>query len=633
MQSLLRWRSWSVAASIAVLAFLAACSGGGNPTPNGTAAGPAAQPSAPADCSASNTAGCGTVLVAVTDADGDFVSYSVDVLSVTLHRAGGGSVELLPAATRIDFAQLTELADLLSAATVAPGELVGGTIRLDYRNAEVFVESGGEIAAAEVVGADGRPLTVAELEIRLADRNHLIVTRGRTAFLSLDFDLAASHTVDLTHSPAVVTALPYIVAEVAPVEEKQLRLRGALVAVDTADSSYTIDVRPWHRRDGVHGRVTVHVTPQTAFEIGADSYTGAAGLSALGSEPAGTLTVAFGTLDIASRDFTAAVVHAAESVGGERIDAVHGSIVARTNDRLTIKGALAVPRDRAARFHRTVLVDLDSETQVVKLGAPGIVLDTGALSVGQHVVAFGTLRLPAAADEPSVLDAARVRMLPTHLHGAVMGTVPGQLNLRLRAIDRLGIGLFDFSGTGATPALDADPNDYEIATGTLGLTAFEVGEAAKVIGFVQPFGAGPPDFDGRTVIGARDLAAAVVIGWGMSGTTAPFTMLGPDGLAFDLTNPSIGARHHLIVGRRAVDLLDLPASPTVVAQTAGRAMFGLAAPGRIELFADFDAFVAKLTARLAGGTPARAFAAYGAYRDFENRLTANRIVVHLESLD
>jgi hypothetical protein len=62
-------------------------------------------------------------------------------------------------------------------------------------------------------------------------------------------------------------------------------------------------------------------------------------------------------------------------------------------------------------------------------------------------------------------------------------------------------------------------------------------------------------------------------------------------------------------------------------------MFGLAAPGRVELFADFGAFVTKLTAQLAGGTPAHAFAAYGAYDRSENRLTANRIVVHLESLD
>ena len=62
------------------------------------------------------TSDVGTLLISLTDADGDFVGYSVDVLSVTLQRRGGGTVEVLPAATRIDFAQLTELSDLLAVA-------------------------------------------------------------------------------------------------------------------------------------------------------------------------------------------------------------------------------------------------------------------------------------------------------------------------------------------------------------------------------------------------------------------------------------------------------------------------------------------------------------------------------------
>src|SRR5688572_29031985 len=94
----------------------------------------------------------GTLLISLTDADGDFVGYSVDVLSVTLQRRGGGTVEVLPAATRIDFAQLTELSDLLAVATLAPGDIVGGKIRLDYSNAEVMVQSGGQVVRANVVG-------------------------------------------------------------------------------------------------------------------------------------------------------------------------------------------------------------------------------------------------------------------------------------------------------------------------------------------------------------------------------------------------------------------------------------------------------------------------------------------------
>ena len=167
-------RTFTGAALAAV--FLAGCGGSGGST--------VATPPDPG--AAANT---GTLLVSVTDADGDFVSYSVDVLSVTLRRPGGSTVEVLPAATRIDFAQLTDLSDLLAVATLAPGDIVGGTIRLDYSNAEVVVQAGSDVVAANVVGADGQPLGVTELTIDLAAREHLVITRGRAALLALDFVL------------------------------------------------------------------------------------------------------------------------------------------------------------------------------------------------------------------------------------------------------------------------------------------------------------------------------------------------------------------------------------------------------------------------------------------------------------
>ena len=46
----------------------------------------------------------------------------------------------------------------------------------------------------------------------------------------------------------------------------------------------------------------------------------------------------------------------------------------------------------------------------------------------------------------------------------------------------------------SAPAVDANPADYEVATGTLSLASLTAGESAKVLGFVMPFGAAPPDF-------------------------------------------------------------------------------------------------------------------------------------------
>jgi hypothetical protein len=571
----------------------------------------------------------GTLLISLTDADGDFVGYSVDVLSVTLQRRGGGTVEALPAKTRIDFAQLTDLSDLLAVATLAPGDIVGGKIRLDYATAEVFVQLGTEVVRANVVGGNGAPLGVTELDIELDARERLVITRGRAALLSLDFDLKASNEVDLTKTPPVVTARPYIVAEVDPVAEKELRLRGALVSTDVAGSSYTIDVRPWFLPNGAHGRVTVHTGASTSFEIDGVPSAGAAGLAALAAKPAGTMTVAFGTLSRFEHRFTAEIVHAGDSVSGERVDAVHGNIVSRSGNQLTVKGAFAVRHDHVVRMHRTVLVNVGTNTKVLKTGTQGTVLDANALSVGQNIVAFGSLTEPPTDTTPATFDATngRIRMLPTYLHGAVNTVVPGQLNLNLRGIDRLGIDAFNFAGTGTTPAQDANPADYEVATGTLALANVVAGEAARVIGFVRPFGAAPADFEGRTVVDHRELPSLLGIGWGSSGTTAPFSSMGVTGLVLDTHNSSIGERHHLLVGARVIDLTTLPTPPTLAPPVAGRAIYGISVGADIRVFTSFADFSQELATLLGGGRPAIALTAVGSYDAPSSTLRANHIAV------
>jgi hypothetical protein len=613
-----RMRGMLRASWIAALAAvgLVACGGSGGSDPG--AANPPATPDS------------GTLLISLTDADGDFVGYSVDVLSITLQRRGGGTVEVLPAATRIDFAQLTELSDLLAVATLAPGDIVGGKIRLDYGNAEVSVLSGGQVTRAKVVGANGAPLGVTELDIQLPEREHLVITRARAALLSLDFDLAASHEVDTSQSPPVVKARPYIVAEIDPVAEKDLRMRGALVSTDVGGSSYTVDVRPWFLPNGAHGRVTVHTTSSTAFEIDGVPSTGAAGLAALAAKPAGSMTVAFGTLSRLEHRFTAEIVHAGDSVSGERVDAIQGNIVSRNGNRLTVKGGFAVNRDHVMRVHRTVLVDVGPNTKVLKLGSVGTALDLSALSVGQQIVAFGTLTASATDTTAATFDATngRVRMMPTNLRGTVNAVVPGQLNLNLRGIDRLGIDAFDFTGTGITPAQDANPADYEVATGTLGLASVTVGEGASAVGFVRPFGGAPPDFEGRTVIDHRELPTMLALGWGMTGTTAPFSSMGATGLVLDLGNSSIGERHHMIVdGMRVVDLTALPTAPTLAPPPDGRAVYGISVGPDIRLFDSFAEFSSALATKLGGGGHAVALTAGGRYEAGTTTLYANHIAV------
>jgi hypothetical protein len=370
----------------------------------------------------------------------------------------------------------------------------------------------------------------------------------------------------------------------------------------------------------------VNTTATTSFEIDGVTSTGSAGLTALSQQPAGTMTVAFGTLSTRDRSFTAEIVHAGDSVSGERIDAIHGNIVARRGNELTVKGGYAVRPNRIARLHRTIVVTVGPDTKVIKPGSD-VALDAGALSVGQHIVAFGSLTEPVATTANATFDAARVRMLPTHLRGTVNSVVAGQLNMKLRAIDRLGVELFDFSGTGTTAATDADPADYEIATGTLGLASIAPNQAAKVLGFVRPFGGAPPDFEGRAVVDHRSLPAVLGIGWGMTGTLAPFSTMGNTGFVLDMTNTSIGARHHVLVGARLIDLTTLSVSPTI-APTTGRALYGISVGRDVKLFTSFAEFSTEVANRLSAGNEAIALVAVGSYEEGSATLTAHHIAMH-----
>jgi hypothetical protein len=616
-RSMFAFRKWFWSPLAALWLAVAGCSGGGSAS---TDPGSASQ--------ACDATSCGAVYVGLTDADGDFLSYTVDVVSLTLKKANGAVVETLPVATRVDFAQLVDLSEFVTAATIPNGAYVEGRIRLDYSNAEVTVEVGGEPRAARVVDANGQVLGVVDLDIRLDDRNHVVIAPGRPAFLQLDFDLAASHTIDLTTTPVTAVAEPFIVASIEPVDEKELRVRGPLVSVDAAASSYVIDVRPFHDMSTRRGLLTVHTTTDTAFEIDGTPYSGTDGLAVLAQSPAGTPTVAYGALTLATRDFTAERVHAGTSVPGASFDVLWGNVTARDGDRLMVRGGTLIRRSGSVVFVRDdILLLVGPATGVTKDGQRGTSLTTDAISVGQRIHAFGDA---TESNGQLTLDATegRVRLQLTHLSGTVVSADPGALTLDLFSIDGRRPAIFDFSGTGVSPENDANPARYEIATGALQLSSLLSDSPARVFGFVTPFGSAPPDFEGRTVIDVRDVRADLFLGWGVEGTNAPFLSIGEDGLVIDNANPDIGARHFIIIGPRLIDITAL-ASPPTIAPADARTLYAIGEPRRVEVFGEFGRFAAALSEKLAGGQKALGMTAHGRFDAGSTTLTANYVSVSL----
>ena len=185
----------------------------------------------------------GELIIGLTDAEGDFISYTVDVAYITLTRANGRVVQVLPATTRVDFAQYTELTEFVTAAMVPLGAYRHVTMTLDYSNADIRVENaaGDAVQVTDIHDSDGNSVTTLDMTVHLEGRNKLVISHGVPAHLTLDFDLNATNKAvfDDAGLPSV-TVEPYLVADVQLQRPKAHRLRGMLNAVDVANSSFEI---------------------------------------------------------------------------------------------------------------------------------------------------------------------------------------------------------------------------------------------------------------------------------------------------------------------------------------------------------------------------------------------------------
>ncbi|MGI9200774.1 MAG: hypothetical protein ACR2QL_06930 [Woeseiaceae bacterium] len=613
---------------------LTACGGSGG----SNSAQTASQSNACDPIDPTTAAECGTVLIGLTDADGDFMNYSVDVVQLTLETANGRTVEVLPQQTRVNFTDYVDLTELVTAASVPPATYVSGTIRLNYDNAEVFVEAGDVSKEALVTDLDGTPLSEIELKIVLANRDRLTITRGRAALLQLDFDLDASHDVDIAPTPAIAAADHFILAEVHPVDEKDIRVRGPVLAVNESAMNYVVAIRPFHDRIGDFGRFTVNVTDDTEFEVDGITLAGVEGLRALSAAGQGTPTIAKGTLSVAERSFAADQVLAGSSVPGSDLDAVVGNIIKRDGNYLTVRGATIIPHDAAAdrriHFHDDVVIEVGPDTRVFKDGDRASDLSIAALSIGQRVTVRGNQPVATTdAAAPQILFDATdgaVRMHVTHLSGLVNTVLPGQTDIWLHSIDRRRAEIFDFAGTGPSAEMDADPSNYEIATGDLALASFATGQPVVAYGFPTAFGMAPPDFSGRTMIEFTDVRSSLGIAWGNAGTIAPFASIGSDGIVLALDNGDIGIRHHVKQGPILIDLLTLGSNTTIMPRETERMLFSIKSGDSLRQYADFDDFVTDLTNSLNGATTARSMFARGKFDVATNTITAYKIGIFLK---
>jgi hypothetical protein len=557
--------------------------------------------------------------VTLSDAPGDFLTYTVNVTRLELKRSDGVTVEVLSNTPTVDFAQLDQLSEFLTLDSTPPGVYIGGVISLDYTNADIEAEdsSGNAVKLAPVDG-NGNAITTLDLTINLDATHPLTLVPGVPHLLNVDFDLDASDTVNSNNT---VTVQPFLVASVDPAVGAQLRVRGPLDSVDSANSSFTLGVRPFQTLTGDYGKFAIHTTASTGFIINQKGYVGPGGLSALDVAGPTTAVVAQGQFDFTTHRFVASTVLAGSSVPGGTLDAVEGVVVSRSGNGIVMRGTTLYRAGQSITYRDTVAVMLGSNTVVREADKPLTAKAISDVSVGQHLLVFGTL----TSTSPAALDAASGFALLefTRVDGTVLTTASGDLTMDVQAIQDRPISLFDFTGTGSTAT------NYDIAFSNGLGSGINVSDPVRAIGFVSPFGSAPPDFTAHTLVDYVNADALISVAWASPGTANAFNGLdATNGIVINLTSSPV--LHRLRQGGVVTDLNSLLNAPTIKAPGLGLGVFAVLQNGTVQVYLSFSNFVSAVQARMAGGAKVRGIFALGGFDGTTDVLTSDRVAVVLD---
>ncbi len=539
----------------------------------------------------------GTAIIGLTDAPGDFLSYQVDVTSIRLTAANGAVVETLSESTTVDFAQYVEVTELVTAATIPAGTYTSATLVLDYSNAQVWVEdTDGAAVSATVLDAAGAALTRAEVTVQFNDRDRFVIAAGAPAHITLDFDLEASHKVNLFTPPVTVSFDGMLTADTLLEDPKTRRARGLLRTVDVAASSFTLGVRPFFHPRGDFGPLTLGIEATTEFEIDQTSYTGDAGLTALDALDPGAPVVALALFDRDSGRIIASEVLAGSSVPWGAADIATGSVIARNGDLLTLRGVTLVDDAMQVTFNDTLDIRLASTTAIRQQGGNLISLSAADISVGQALTAIGELD----ADGVLNTDDGLVRVLYSTLSGVATSVAP--VTVDVTRLNGRRPALFDFSGTGVDASTDADADAYELHTGALSLDGLQIGEPLRARGLIAAFGTAPADFLTQSLGDLSAVPGRLRLVWSAPGVTDALIVANDGALTLALDADTLTPVHGLTQAGIRRDLLDLGDTVTLTPSTSGNGVFALRLDSNTMMYFDFASFASAVAQALDGST-------------------------------
>src|SRR6267378_1728039 len=571
-----------------------------------------------AGCGNHSTASPGTPVITLSDTSGDFATYRVAIDSISLTDTNGATWIPIPQMPpeSVDLAALTDLTELLGVQAAPPGTYKSATLTLDYNNASIWVNLNGEAVAATPLSSTGTTPTISTVTVTFDPNNPLVITRGASTRLAIDFNLAASNSINPATTPPTVTVRPFVVMTPAPVDATVMRVRGLFVTAQSGSSDFVLNVRPLIDLASALGAVTVSTTTQTYFNINGVAYTGAAGLTALALLPTETTVVAaYGTLGDLSGitpGFHATSVYVGTSLESPLAEHIGGVVSARSGNTLTVHGAtlrspvpVAGTAYAAAAYANNATVTIGSGTLVSEDGVAAGGLTPAAISVGQQLDVSGQATVDTAGKISLDATAGQLRLASTRIWGTLNSATAGSATLDILSLGNFAPAGFNFAGTGATAA---NPSAYVVNTGSLDESGIAASTLLQVDGMVNAFGSAPPDFTAAAITAGTATEQRLVIEWVNGGAPAPFLTDSTAGLVVALNNANLGTIHEIRTGPAALDLKTLssfPASPLITTVGADQSKLQLAigsatlSPG-VSVFNSIGGFAAALSSTFNG---------------------------------
>jgi len=601
-----------------------------------------------AGCHKSTVAPPGTPVVTMANLTNskDFASYIVTIDTITLTSNTGLLAYPLVTPTIVDLVRLNDLTELVEAPAVPSGTYVSATLTLDFSTASVWVNVNGQPELASVLTPAGLGLTAVVVTVTFDPNHPLVITQGVSTRVQVEIDLAASNSIDTTTSSPTVKVQPFIAMRPAPPDATELRARGLFVVTQPSSSNFIMNIRPFYNLVSAVGAVFVNVNASTYYNIEGVTYTGAAGLTALGNELENSAVVVYGTLSDLSGItpyFNATAVYAGSSQESPLAYYATGIVTARTGDTLNLHAIDVLTPLGFTAFYPDLQLTLADTTVVSTDGVATPNLNIDAISVGQRINA-STLPTLGSTGNITTLDGTtgHVRLASTPLWGTLNpGATAGQASLCLQSLADYPPSVFNFAGTGAA-GQDATANNYQLNTGSFdasslptGACGASTGTLLHALGSIAPFGSAPPDFSATLVTAGSATEQQLVVEWSNGPAAAtPFSSAGSAGLVVDLTNADLTSIHYIRTGPVTVDLTTLPASPLITTTGADQTQLQLVVGSTtlttgMSVYSTTAGFAAGLQTALNGTNRIFRLVAYGQYDNNSNTFVATRIHVAL----